>query len=289
MKRESIDDLKEYLSMGKSLKVCILDNNSVEFLTRVNEIVGPDKIFNQYDMILVPRWVWFEICNSDVRENYVNNLKSYSKLQIIDEIHYSELVNYREAELYYLFLYSCYNVSRIVSFIKKNILNKGKVEDIDPYEEWLNMLYYEGLDKKESKDGKILRKNAGEISISVLSYIISYYYEKNVEVITVFSNDRDAYEFISKAKEMLNKHEVFKNRNSTPITFKSNDFLIYEWTRNKFIDETNIDDFVTNHRQLRKIKFTRKKQDNSIEEQDKLIDNETFLKMLKDSTLHIIF
>ncbi len=55
MKRESIDDLKEYLSMGKSLKVCILDNNSVEFLTRVNEIVGPDKIFNQYDMILVPR------------------------------------------------------------------------------------------------------------------------------------------------------------------------------------------------------------------------------------------
>lgn len=35
--------------------------------------------------------------------------------------------------------------------------------------------------------------------------------------------------------------------------------------------------------------FTRKKQDNSIEEQDKLIDNVAFLEMLKDSTLHLIF
>jgi hypothetical protein len=36
MKGEGINNLIKYLSMGKSLKVCILDNNSVEFLTRVS-------------------------------------------------------------------------------------------------------------------------------------------------------------------------------------------------------------------------------------------------------------
>ena len=68
-----------------------------------------------------------------------------------------------------------------------------------------------------------------------------------------------------------------------------NDFLIYEWARLRYIDEENIGIFINNHRQARKIKFTRKKQDNSIEEQDKIIDNAVFLKMLNDSTLHLIF
>ncbi|WP_238988813.1 hypothetical protein [Calorimonas adulescens] len=53
MKGEGINDLKKYLSTGKSLKVCILDNNSIEFLTWVRKRIGLEKIFEQYDMILI--------------------------------------------------------------------------------------------------------------------------------------------------------------------------------------------------------------------------------------------
>lgn len=289
MKGEGIKELKKYLSTGMSLKVCILDNNSVEFLTWVRKSVSPEKIFSQYDMILIPKWVWVEVCDSDNRKSYINDLKHYSKVQIIDEVDYLTLVDYKEAELYYLFLYCCYNVSRLISFIKKNILKNRPVEDLDPYEEWLNIFYEEGLDQRKLSNGRIQRKNAGEISISVLSYILSYYYSESIDNITIFSSDRDTYEFISKAKEMLYGDERFKNRNNTSITFKSNDFLIYEWTRLGYINENNIDVFVDSYRQTRRIKFTRKKQDNSIEEQDKLIDNAAFLEMLKDSTIHLIF
>jgi len=45
MKGKDIDCLKEYLSKGKSLKVCILDNNSIEFLTRMYDRIGPEKYF----------------------------------------------------------------------------------------------------------------------------------------------------------------------------------------------------------------------------------------------------
>ncbi|NMB98049.1 MAG: hypothetical protein GYA02_15840, partial [Clostridiaceae bacterium] len=172
---------------------------------------------------------------------------------------------------------------------KKNIFKNRPVEDLDPYEEWLNIFYKEGLDQRKLSNGRIQRKNAGEISISVLSYILSYYYSESIDNITIFSSDRDTYEFISKAKEMLYGDERFKNRRNTSITFKSNDFLIYEWTRLGYINENNIDVFVDSYRQTRRIKFTRKKQDNSIEEQDKLIDNAAFLEMLKDSTIHLIF
>jgi hypothetical protein len=95
---------------------------SVEFFTWVRESINPEKIFMQYDMILIPQWVWTEICDSKNRKSYINDLKQYSKVQIIDEIDYLILVDYKEAELYYLFLYCCYNVSGFVSFIKKNIL-----------------------------------------------------------------------------------------------------------------------------------------------------------------------
>ncbi|MDK2787289.1 MAG: hypothetical protein PWP07_514 [Epulopiscium sp.] len=289
MKGEGIKELKKYLSTGMSLKVCILDNNSVEFLTWVRKSVSPEKIFSQYDMILIPKWVWVEVCDSENRERYINHLKQISKVEIIDEVDYLSLVNYKEVELYYFFLYCCYNVSRLVSFIKRNILKNRPVEDLDPYEQWLTLFYEEGLDQKRLSNDRIQRKNAGEISIAVLSYILSYYYSESIDTITIFSSDRDTYEFVSKAREMLNKDERFTHRSNTSITFKSNDFLIYEWTRSGYIDEQSIYNFVRNYRQTRRIKFTRKKQDYSIEEQEKLIDNTAFLEMLQDNTLHLIF
>ncbi len=163
------------------------------------------------------------------------------------------------------------------------------MEDLDPYEEWLGVFYKEGLDQKKLSNDRVQRKNAGEISISVLSYILSYYYSESIYSITIFSNDRDTYEFVSKAGEMLFKDERFKGRSNTSITFKSNDFLIYEWTRLGYIDEQNINTFVDSYRQTRRMKFTRKMQDNSIGEQDKLIDNAAFLEILKDSTIYLIF
>jgi hypothetical protein len=64
-------------------------------------------------MILIPQWVWIEVCDSKNGKSYIDDLKHYSKVQIIDEVDYLTLVDYKETELYYLFLYCCYNVSRL--------------------------------------------------------------------------------------------------------------------------------------------------------------------------------
>lgn len=71
MKGEDINYLKKYLSIGKSLKVCILDNNSIEFLTWIYGSISPEKIFMQYDIILIPQWAWVEVCGSENRKSLV--------------------------------------------------------------------------------------------------------------------------------------------------------------------------------------------------------------------------
>ena len=240
-------------------------------------------------MILIPQWVWVEVCDSESRKNYIEDLGNKSKVLVIDEGDYTTLVGYKEAELYLLFLYCCYTISRVISFFKGDIQKNRPVEDIEPYEEWLRKLYDVELVDGKLLNGRVRRKNAGEISISVLSYIISYYFNENVDSITIFSNDRDTYDFVSRAKEMLIKDVNFSSRRNTSITFKSNDFLIYEWVRNNLFVVDNIDNLVENTRQSRRIKFTRKKSDNSIEEQEKILDNSTFLEILKDTSIHIIF
>lgn len=55
------------------------------------------------------------------------------------------------------------------------------MEELDSYEEWLSVFYKEGLDQKELSNGRIQRKNTGEISISILSYVLSFYYNRNID------------------------------------------------------------------------------------------------------------
>jgi len=65
---DSVSSLKTFLKNGDK-KICILDNNLVEILTRIEKDIPPDLIFNQYDLIIIPEWVYFEIQDSNLRSS----------------------------------------------------------------------------------------------------------------------------------------------------------------------------------------------------------------------------
>ena len=50
-----------------------------------------------------------------------------------------------------------------------------------------------------------------------------------------------------------------------------------------------VEDFLNKIRQERYLRFTRKKSDNSIENQHKLVGNEEFYEIIKDQSSQIIF
>ncbi|KYH30529.1 hypothetical protein CLTEP_25940 [Clostridium tepidiprofundi DSM 19306] len=291
MNMQGVEELKQFISYGGELNICILDNNTIDFLIKIKEIISADKIFGRYNLILIPGWVEEEINDSEYRKEYVCELSERYKLNKfhIKEQNYCELVNGLEGDLFNLFKYSVYTSAEITRFINRNIIRGNPIEDLEPYEEWLQKLYNEGLAGKRLSNGRIKRKNAGEISICVLAYILAYYYFDNIENAIIFTHDNDCYDYVTLAGEKLIKDDKFKRKNRKPITFKSNDVLLYEFINNKLIDESEIENILNNVRQERYLRFNRKKSDNSIENQHKLVNNEEFYEIIKDQSSQIIF
>ncbi len=81
--------------------------------------------------------------------------------------------------------------------------------------------------------GRAKKKNAGEISLTILAEVISWYYPK-IETITVFTQDRDSYHYQINAHRKLK--EVFDTRSPVTVSYKSNDFLLYQMYRCQMID-----------------------------------------------------
>lgn len=70
---------------------------------------------------------------------------------------------------------------------------------MDAYEEWIVKMYHDWpMNDVCTASGRAKRKNAGEISLTILAEIFSWYYP-SAEMITIYTQDRDTF-FI---KEML--------------------------------------------------------------------------------------
>lgn len=292
---DTISSLKSILHNGSNLKVCILDNNMIEILTRISTIITQDRIFGQYDIILVPRWVYEEVQDSDVRVRYINELRDKYNLNlyVIEEKDYSELINFKEADLFYIFVYSCRVLTNLISFINKNIIDTKApeskiIDELPSYEDWLDKLYNEGFDSKVLANRRTQKKNAGEVSICVLANILSLYYDK-FDNVTIFSFDGDTYNFALESKKKLINDVRFNAGRFKPITYKSNDVLIHEWLRQGHIKEADLESIVEKIRQGRKVKYTKQAPDLSIQEHEELLDNNQFCQLILQGGLHIIF
>ncbi|MDF2522707.1 MAG: hypothetical protein K0R31_348 [Clostridiales bacterium] len=101
---------------------------------------------------------------------------------------------------------------------------------------WVDKLYNEGLESKALANGRTQKKNAGEVSICVLTNILSLYYDK-FDNVTIFSFDGDTYNFALESKKKLINDARFKDGLFKSITYKSNDVLIREWLRQGLIKE----------------------------------------------------
>lgn len=282
--------LKRYLVSNSSLNVSILDNNMVEFLTYLNDeqlLV----VFENYHIIFIPEWVRFEINDSDKRRTFIDSLNKLLDIDFyfIDENDYLELVDSRDLLLMKIFFACCFPIAEVNSFIQKNIIKRKDLEDIEiEYNAWLKSIYENGFKGDCLANGRIKRKNAGEISILVLSYLLAYHYNSSVSNITILTYDKDVYAIKNKAQcKKFCKDEILSQMTHGTITFKTNNLILWELINHNRMDN-NLDN-INRYRKQERIKLTISKDDNSIEEVDKNIPNEEFMRYAKDNNVHIIF
>lgn len=276
-----IDEIKQI----DKKRIALIDTSSISFMQGLKRNgVNPDSVLRDYELILIPKWVLIEIEDSVDRSAYVQNLidEGYPICYIAEET-YTELAGYEEGNLYQIVLASTSRIASIRSYLRRHVQSKDAL-DMESYATWINRLYKEWpIQGEELSSGRIRKKNAGEVSITILVEVLSWYYS-DTESLTVYSQDSDTYEFQRNAEESL--REFFASRTPVPISCKSNDAILCQLFRKGVMDE---DDIKIYRKDARRITYSREQSDHSVVLVTKHIGNEDFVKLIKDEAVHIIF
>lgn len=265
--------------------IALLDTSSISFMQGLEaKGILSDDILSDYDLILIPEWVLVEINDAEGRANYLQKLIELGyPIHSIAEEDYSNLTNSEEGNLYQIVLASTYQIGRIKSYLRR-FVEKADVLDMDAYKDWINKLYDEWpIPGQMLSSGRIKKKNAGEVSITILSEVVSWYYPET-EALTIYSQDSDTYEFQRKAEASL--REIFTSKMPVPVSYKSNDAILCQLFREGKISIENLGD---SRKDIRKITYSKVLDDHSVILVTEVVDNDLFLELVQDTSVHIIF
>ena len=265
--------------------IALLDTSSISFMQGLEaKEISADDILSDYDLILIPEWVLVEINDAEGRANYLQSLIDLGyPIHSIAEENYSNLTNNEEGNLYQIVLASTYQIGRIKSYLRR-FVEKADVLDMDAYKDWVNKLYNEWpIPGQMLSSGRIKKKNAGEVSITILAEVVSWYYPET-EALTIYSQDSDTYEFQRKAEASL--REIFTSRTPIPVSYKSNDAILCQLFRDGKISIENLGDY---RKDIRKITYSKVQNDHSVILVTEVVDNVLFLELVQDTSVHIIF
>ena len=276
--------IKEISNINKE-KIAIIDTSSISFMQRLyDNNIKIGCILKDYELILIPMWVMIEIKDAPGRAEFVQKLidSGYPIYSIAEET-YSELTEYEEANLYQIVLASASLMARVRSYLRKHVAKNDPL-DIEPYSEWINKLYEEWpITGKELSNGRQQKKNAGELSITILAEIVSWYYSET-ETLTVYSQDSDTYHFCREAEKKLKAR--FSSRTPVSISYKSNDCILCQLYRSGEISSADVMEY---RKDERKLTYSKEQMDCSVLLSTEIIDNNSFIKLIKDRSVHIIF
>lgn len=265
--------------------IALMDTSSISFMEGLqNKEIKLDSILKDYELILIPRWVLTEIEDAPGRAEYVQGLidDGYPIYSIAEET-YSELTGYEEGNLYQIVLASASLLVSVKSYLRRYI-EKNDPLDMDAYNEWIKKLYEEWpIPGEVLSNGRIRKKNAGEISITILAEIVSWYYPE-AEALTVYSQDSDTYQFHREAEASLRK--LFASKTPIPVSYKSNDCILCQLFRD---GEMDVEGVLACRKDVRRITYSKEQVDHSVVLVTEMVDNDSFIELIKDKTVHIIF
>lgn len=274
-----------YDSYNGEKRIALLDNSAIAFLLQLDSRGhNPERLLQEYDVIFLPEWVAVEVQDSEFRVKYVEKLVNNGiPIRIIKESAYGDLM---DGEEIYLFHIVKATVSRLGAFLKYMRLNVEKEDllDMEPYKEWIHEMYSNWPMAVDVSVGvRPRKKNAGEISLTILSEVFSWHYP-DTEVLTVYTQDRDSYVFQKQAEEELKK--IFKDKSPVSVTYRSNDSIMHQLYREH---QLSLKEIASVRKDTRYVTYTVKRADSTIALETKKLNNEEFVKIIQDDSVQIIF
>lgn len=282
-------NIPEYKKYGGETKIALMDNSSLAFMHELSQKgYSSDKILGVYDLILIPRWVMEEIEDSTYRSTYVEQLQVQGyPIRWIDETNYGTFVNDEDVNLYYIVESAVSRVSELMRFLRRKVKTEDLI-DLPSAEEWIRRLYDEWpVRGRPLPTGRVLKKNAGEISLTILAEVFAWYHDE-IDSLTIYTQDTDAHEFQTNAERILAGRSEFTPVLDSPISvaFKSNDFILCQMYREGTLTPDEVRQL---RRDDRKVTYTRQQADKSIIFRKEVITKEQFIDLIQDATVQILF
>lgn len=278
-------NIQDYQRYSGEKKIALMDNSTVSFLEQVERAgISTKELLKDYDAILIPNWVSEEICDSIYRKDYIERLYAAGlPIYSIAEESYADLVNGEEANLFKIVSAAASKLGQLGGYLQRYVKKNDPLE-MEEYAVWMNRMYQEWpLRGATTRSGREKKKNAGEISLTILAEVFSWYYPDS-ESITVYTQDRDSYDYQKSARERLN--DVFASKTSIDVSYKSNDTLLCQMFRNGMLSLGQIDTLRCDERV---VVYTRSRDDKSTALVAKRTDNQQFKVLLQDMNVQIIF
>src|SRR5437763_8071747 len=220
MYSENFIEFNKFVLERENLRVCILDNNNVQFCMQHKSYFPIDEIYSNYDVILVPGWVHVEIAQSNHRIQHVSSIPT--ELYFMDEVKdYLPLVEFNDLKLMKVFAYASSPGSPPHRYLKRQIqLIETDTHDIS--DDW-NEDYYNNA-FNTTPDG--LKKNAGENSILTLAFLLTHRYGNKIKQIAISTSDLGVIDIKTKIMDYISKFNLLNVSPLNPISFLSTDVLL---------------------------------------------------------------
>lgn len=269
----SISTFIDFVQGRNQLKLCILDNNNLQFCEQNKSYLKPTQLFSFYDAVLIPKWVYLEIENSNARLAYIEAISV--PVFVLEETDYSVFVDYHDLMVMRLFCQASMPGRTPYKYLKRAI-NLIEQQQREIEDDWIERYYEEGFDMIKGS-----RKNAGENSILVLAVLLALYLQDHLSQVTICSNDVEVRDIKIQILDY-----VLKNAGNYPkrekITFLSTDSLLRTVWLNGQLQLADISLIRTNQR---RIMGYLPKGDGTHEEVNCVVATEEFIELLEEGLI----
>lgn len=284
MYSENFTEFDKLVSQKNNIRICILDNNNVQFCMHHKRHFPIDKIYEYYDVILIPGWVHEEIAQSDHRIRYISSIPS--TLFFMDEIKdYLPLIEYNDLKLMKVFCSASSPGSEPHRYLKKQIRLVETLQH-EIADNWIEEYYNKGFNTTQHNQ---LKKNAGENSILTLAFLLVHYYGSKIKQISISSGDRGVVDIKNKIMDYISKHELLNVPFINPISFLSTDVLLAQAFKLGTINEEELYE-LRKSTQRKKVICTITNEDGTATPVETEMDTEDFITVLKgDNPFSIVF
>lgn len=168
-------NIPTYEEYNGEKKIALMDNSAIAFMEQVERRgVSVKELLQGYDVVLLPNWVMEEVKDSTYRENFVEKLLEKGiPIYTVAEEKYSDLANNEEETLYKIVCAAVSKLGVMKSYLQKNVWRVDAL-DMDEYRTWINEMYRDWpLSSTNTAGGRVKKKNAGEISLTILAEVFS--------------------------------------------------------------------------------------------------------------------